>query len=87
MHELSLLRGLMRRIERVARDEGVERVREVRLHLGALAHISPEHLREHFDQAASGSVADGARLVIDVGTDASDARAQDITLESLVVED
>ncbi len=87
MHEQSLLRGLMRQIDRVARTENATRVEEVRLRLGALAHISADHLREHFERAACGTVAEGARLVIDVGRDVSEDGAQDIRLESLVVEE
>jgi len=87
MHELSLLRDLMHQIEDVARTEGATRVKEVRLRLGALTHLSADHLREHFERAAAGGVADGARLVIDASSNASEERAQDIVLESLVVED
>ncbi len=87
MHESSVLRGLMGQIERVARGEGADHVQEVHLRLGALAHISADHLREHFEHAAAGSVAEGARLVIEVSGDVADDRAQDIILESLVVED
>lgn len=87
MHERSLLRGVLRQIERIVRDEKAGRVDEVRLELGALAHISAEHLREHFAEAAAGGVADGARLVIETGTDTSDRDAQHIRLKSLVVED
>lgn len=77
----------MRRIARVAEREGAERIEEVHLRLGALAQISPDHLREHFEEAAAGGIAEGARLVIRVDADVSDERAQDILLESLVVED
>lgn len=87
MHEQSLLRGLMRQIDRVVRRENAIRVAEVRLRLGALAHISADHLREHFEQAARGTVAEGARLVIDAGRDVSEDGAQDVRLESLVVEE
>ena len=87
MHEQSLLRGLMRQIQQIALAEDAARIQEVRLRLGALAHISADHLREHFEQAAHGTVAEGARLVIEVGRDASEDGAQDIRLESLVVED
>lgn len=87
MHEMFLLRGLMQKIERVARDERAHRVEEVRLKLGALAHISPSHLREHFTQAAAGGVAEGARLVIEVGRDTTAPDAQDIRLQSIVVEE
>ena len=87
MHEVSLMRDLMHRIERLVRDDGAKSVEAVHLRVGALAHMSPDHLREHFERAAAGGVAEGARLVVAVDADASDERAQDIVLESLVVKD
>jgi len=86
VHELSLLADLMRKVEAVAADHGAERVASVRVRLGALAHISPEHLREHFTEAARGTVADGAALVVDARTDTADPHAQDIVLESVEVQ-
>ena len=41
----------------------------MKVKLGALVHISGEHFREHFEQAALGTPAEGARLDIDVLTD------------------
>ena len=55
--------------------------------LGALAHISGKHFREHFEQATLGTLAEGARLDIDVSTDQSDPHAQDILLQSVDVEE
>lgn len=82
MHELSLLRGLIHRIETIARKNGAKRVRAVRLKLGPLAHIEPGHLREHFIEAARGTIAEGARLDIET-TD----EWHDLTLESIDVEE
>ena len=81
MHEISLLRGLMRQIEAAARSHGAERVSVVRLKLGPLAHIEPDHLREHFAQAARGTMADSARLEIE-----TTAEMHELTLESMDVE-
>jgi hydrogenase nickel incorporation protein HypA/HybF len=58
----------------------------MKVRLGALAHISAQHFREHFVQAASGTVAEGARLDIEESSDQSDPRAQDILLETVEVE-
>src|SRR5262245_30896032 len=64
MHEMSLLRGLIKQIDAIARDHASERVTAVRLKLGPLAHIEPDHLREHFVEAAVGTVAESATLEI-----------------------
>jgi hydrogenase nickel incorporation protein HypA/HybF len=81
MHEMSLLRGLLAQIDEIARKNGAKRVSVVRLKLGPLAHIEPGHLREHFVQAARGSVAEAARLDIEM-TEA----LHDLTLESIDIE-
>jgi len=80
MHEMSLLRGLLNQIEAAARRHGAARVSVIRLKLGPLAHIEPDHLREHFAQAARGTLAESARLEIET-TD----ELHELTLESLDV--
>lgn len=86
MHEASLMTNLMRRIDEVARAEGARRVVGVSVWLGALSHMSVEHLAEHFEQAAAGTIAEGALLDVAVSEDARHANAQDIVLESVKVE-
>jgi hydrogenase nickel incorporation protein HypA/HybF len=87
MHEFSLITDLMRKITDIAREQGADRISGVKVRLGALAHISREHFREHFEQAAVGTPAEGARLEIDISTDESDPCAQDILLQSVDVEE
>lgn len=81
MHERSLLVGLMRQIEQVARQNQARRVTVVRLKLGPLAHIEPEHLREHFYEAAQGTLAEAARLEIETTEE-----LHELTLESIDVD-
>lgn len=87
MHEMSLINDLMAKVMRVARDNGAVRVRTVTLQLGPLAHISPEHLREHFVEAAVGTVAERADLIVETLTDIHHPQAQDIVLKRLEVDD
>ena len=86
MHEFSLLADLMRKIERTVAAESADRAIRVTVKLGALAHISPQHLREHFNWAKRGTAAQEASLVVLGGTDESDPHAQDILLDSIEVE-
>jgi hydrogenase nickel incorporation protein HypA/HybF len=86
MHEFSLMSDLMRKIETIAREQNARKIVGVRVRLGALSHMSAQHFQEHFVQAASGTVADGARLEIEELKDPTDPRAQDILLESVEVE-
>jgi hydrogenase nickel incorporation protein HypA/HybF len=83
MHELSLLNDMLRKITDVAAEHHSERVTGVKVRLGALSHISPQHFREHFERAVAGTIIEGAQLKIVPGTDSDDAHAQEIMLESV----
>ncbi len=86
MHEMSLMRGLMRQVETLAAREGASRVVSIQLRLGALSHFSPEHFREHFAQVSPGTCAEDAELQISTSDDVHDPHAQDVLIESLEVE-
>jgi len=86
MHEASLMTGLMKRIDDIARAEKATRIIGVSVWLGAFSHMSVEHFTEHFEQAAAGTIAEGAALDIAVSDDTAHANAQDILLESVEVE-
>lgn len=85
MHEASLMTALMRRIDEIAAAESAKRVSVVRVRLGALSHISPEHFREHWEVSSRGSIARDAVLEIETSDDLADPGAQDVTLLSLDV--
>ncbi len=87
MHEASLMKNLVGKVEQLAREHGGSRVTRVGVKLGALSHFSPDHFREHFEQAARGTVAEGAVLDIELLTDISDPRAQDVIFETADLED
>lgn len=86
MHEASLMADLVRTIVALAEQEQAEKVSAVRVTLGALAHLSPEHLREHFAHAVRGTVAESARLDIEALTDLMAPDAQELRLTSIDVE-
>ncbi|MCS6924751.1 MAG: hydrogenase maturation nickel metallochaperone HypA [Candidatus Binatia bacterium] len=85
MHEHALIADLIRKITTIAHAEGAQQVLSVQVRLGALCHVSADHLREHFLHAAAGTVAEGARLDIEVSTDITDPLAQEIVLDSVEV--
>lgn len=62
MHEASITRDLVRRIELLARECDIRHVVSVKVVLGPLSGLSANHLREHFQHDAQGTVAEGARL-------------------------
>lgn len=85
MHEHSLIANLLSRIEAIAREQNATRVVGVSVWIGALAHISAGHFREHFEAGSRGSLAEGARLDIELSADADHPQAQDIRLRSIEV--
>ncbi|KAA0230849.1 hydrogenase maturation nickel metallochaperone HypA [candidate division KSB1 bacterium] len=87
MHEFSLMADLMRKIESVARVPHARRVLGVKVKLGALSHMSPDHFREHFVHASRGTIAENAHLDIEVSNDFTDSHAQEIILESVEVDE
>jgi hydrogenase nickel incorporation protein HypA/HybF len=87
MHEHSLMAGLLQTIERIGREQNARKILGVRIRLGSLSHISPDHLIEHFVQAAAGTMAEGARLDIVEIPDTTDPNAQEIILESVEIEE
>lgn len=85
MHEFSLIANLFHKIDELADREGAGKVVGVKVKLGALAHISPDHFRHHFEDGARGTRTEGARLEIRECEDVNDPNAQDILLESIDV--
>jgi hydrogenase nickel incorporation protein HypA/HybF len=80
------MRDVIARLEDVAGAEGATRVTRVAVRLGALSHFSPEHFREHFEDASRGTVAEGAAVDAVVQADPTDARARDVVVEIVEVE-
>jgi hydrogenase nickel incorporation protein HypA/HybF len=87
MHEASLIADLLHQIMAIMRQQGTGRVVGVTVKLGALCHISPAHLREHFVHGARGTIAEGARLTLEIGHDPGDLHAQEMVLDCLEVEE
>lgn len=85
MHEQALMNDLMRTIESRAQAEGARRVTRIRVRLGALSHFTPAHFREHFVDASRGTLAEGADVEAELGTDPTEAEAQGVVLESIDV--
>lgn len=86
MHESALMASLIRQVEGIAQAYGAQKVVSVTLALGALAPVTPAHLRDHFQLATLGTVAEGAALAIEVEKDPADPQAQTIRLTDVEVE-
>ena len=78
-----MVNDLVRQVERAA---GGATVTTVRVRLGKLCHLSPEHLRDHFAVAAAESPSvGGAELVVAYGEDVADPLATELVLESIEI--
>jgi hydrogenase nickel incorporation protein HypA/HybF len=87
MHEVALVRDVVRRINQLASAADARRVVTARVWLGALSHLSPEHFHEHFNIAAAGTPASEATLEIELSNDPQDPNALHIRLESVELDE
>lgn len=87
MHEFSLLANLFKKIEAIRAAENASKVVKVSVKIGALAHISGDHFREHFEHASQNTSFADAELEIEVSQDENAPDAQDIVLKSIEVEE
>ena len=85
MHERKVMDDLMTRLFTVAREQRASRVTAVRVRLGVLSHMTPQHFREHFEDASRGSLAEGAQVDVQVIPDPTDPMAREIILESIEI--
>ncbi len=86
MHEASLMKNLMRRLDEIAAAEKAKRITSVSVWLGAMSHMSPTHFTEHFEESSAGTIAEGATLDIVVSDDTNDDNAQKILVRSVTVD-
>jgi hydrogenase nickel incorporation protein HypA/HybF len=86
MHEQALMRDVIGRIVEVADGERATGVTKVSVRLGALSHFTPEHFREHYVDAARGTLAEGASVEATLDDDITAPDAQGVVVESIELE-
>ena len=87
MHEISLLQSLVDQIIKLAKEHNAKVVNSVKLKVGVGVHIEPDHLREHFYQVANGSVAQNAKIDVEIDSDPLSKSAADIILQTIEMDD
>jgi hydrogenase nickel incorporation protein HypA/HybF len=65
MHEMAIVEGLMRILEKQAAQHGASRIVRVTVKVGRLRAVEPQQLAACFEMFAEGTVAEGAQLVVD----------------------
>jgi hydrogenase nickel incorporation protein HypA/HybF len=83
MHEMGIVRDLVRKLEEAARDAGATRISGAVVWLGALTHFSAEHFRQHFAEETRGTLAQGAALEIEISQDVGHPHAQDVMMRCI----
>jgi len=65
MHEVALAEAIVDLVRDQARRDAFARVRSIRIAVGALSHVEPRALEFGFEAVSRGTVADGAKLVVE----------------------
>jgi hydrogenase nickel incorporation protein HypA/HybF len=85
MHEYSLMADLFRKIEEISSENNNSPIVLVRVKLGALSHITPDHFKEHFVEFSKGTAAENAEIEVEQLHDTKSPEAQDILLDSVEI--
>ena len=83
MHEKAMMDDMIRQVLATAEAEGSTRVVRVRARLGVLSHFTPDHFKEHFDDAARGTIAEGALVESEIVGGPTDPEAQTAVIEEI----
>ena len=86
MHETGIVKDLVHRLEKAAIDASARRVLGAHVWLGALSQFSAEHFRVHFEEETRGTLAQGAKLEIEVSTDQLHPSALHAVVQSVDLE-
>ena len=65
MHELAITEGIIDAAVPSAIEAGASKILEVRLKIGELSGVFPESIQECFDVVCKGTIAEGAKLVVE----------------------
>jgi hydrogenase nickel incorporation protein HypA/HybF len=86
VHERAVTATVIDRVLELADRERASAVTCIRVRLGPLSHFTPGHFREHFEDAARGTIAEGAAVEAVVSSDTTAGDADAVVLESVELE-
>lgn len=66
MHEINIVRQVVRTVEDFARENNVTDVREVVLDIGELSLVIPEYVEQLYPPVVKGTILENARLIINI---------------------
>lgn len=82
MHEAGIVDSILNIVVERAAEEGASRITSVHLEAGALARVSEDALRFHWEQLAQGTPAEGATLQVQEVDEPTDLRLVAIDVEA-----
>jgi Zn finger protein HypA/HybF involved in hydrogenase expression len=86
MHEYHIVEQMVRQAVAAAQKRNASRILRVALVMGEKAEMDPEIVRLHFSQAASGTIAASAELVIKRVGEYSGQNGREFYIEDIEVE-
>ncbi len=81
------IKGLVGQLESIAIKENANKITSISVKLGALSRCTPEFFEQKFVQDSEGTIAEGARLIINEMSDTKAPDAQEIIFESIDIEE
>jgi len=87
MHEFKQAKELIKKIEEVLAFSPGSRIQSIQVLMSPLNELTPGHLRQHFEKAAQGTVAEGARLDVRISDNYEFPHGQDIFLETVTLKE
>lgn len=66
MHELSLMLGVIKTVERIAKEQNVGKISTLVLQIGEISSVIPRYIEQCYPAAVEGTLLKGARLKIEI---------------------
>jgi len=66
MHEIGVVRQVVRTVEDFAKENNIEKVAEIVLDIGELSLIIPKYVDDIYPIATEGSILEGSKLIMNV---------------------
>ena len=66
MHEIGIVRQMLRTVTAFAEENGIEEIREVVVDCGELSLVIPEYVQELYPPVVKGSILEHARLTVHI---------------------
>ena len=81
MHEIGIVRQLLRTVTAFAEENGIKEIREVVVDCGELSLVIPEYVQELYPPVVKGSILEKAKLTVVSSTSIVEGGAHDVLLK------